>query len=140
MLLALAHRAKQVQLNWQAGLAATRARDLSRARTEAYAHHVEAELCLVTAVRAAALPPGFRLAGVALPKDPITAMVRLRDQGVAVDWNNRIEAEHELARITYRQEFAAPLSAAEQAQAQALAALKPARRDKVIEMAEALSR
>ncbi|WP_229070798.1 hypothetical protein [Actinoplanes sp. DH11] len=140
MLLALAGRAKEAQLYWQAGLAAARARGEVRGHTEAFAHHVEAEMCLLTALRAAPRPAGLRVNGIALPRDPVAAMRQLREHAVGYAPRAAIEAAHEPARLAYRAAFAAPLTVEEQQLVAALAALPVARRDKVIETAETLSR
>jgi hypothetical protein len=140
VLLAVAGRAKQAQLYWQAGLAAARARGDGRAPTEAFAHHVEAEMCLLAAIRAAGPPAGHRIDGLTLSRDPVKAMIALRDHAHGHGTDDAIEAAHEPARRGYRDAFAAPLSAAEQDLAQTLAGLPDARRDKVIEQAESLAR
>ncbi|GAA1596674.1 hypothetical protein J3R03_003129 [Actinoplanes couchii] len=140
ILLALARRDKSTYLRWQAGLAAVRARGLTPTHNEAFAHHVQTELCLVDALRAADLPSGFRIDGITLPRDPVTAAKRLRDHVPAWSPDNAIETDHEQARLQYRSLAATPLNAQETAYAEMLAGLPAARRDKVIELAEHLTR
>ncbi|MFC4071925.1 hypothetical protein [Actinoplanes subglobosus] len=140
MLLALARRAKGTHLYWQAGLAAVRARDEIPQRSEAFAHAVQAELCLTDALHAAGLPAGFWIDGITLDRDPVTAMKQLRDHVHAWTWNGPIEAGHEQARLAYRQLAADPLTDQEHALAVHLAGLIAARRDKVIDTAEHLAR
>ena len=77
MLLALAQRAKEARLHWHAGRAAVRARGEVPARTEAFAHHVEADLCLLAALRAADIPAKFRVRDITLSRDPVRAAKQL---------------------------------------------------------------
>ena len=136
MLLALAARAKEARLRWHAGRAAVRARDEIPSRIEAFAHHCQAELCLIVAISAADLPRDFRIYDVTLSKDPLVAAKQLDDLVVAADTSGPIEAEHESARLTYKMAFAEPITEQEQRYADILAGLPPARRDKIIEVAE----
>lgn len=140
ILVALARRAANCRLRWQAGLAAVRARGETPTHNEAFAHHAIAELCLVDALCAADLPTGFRLAGITLPRDPVDAMTILRDHVHAWAPDNAIETDHEQARLDYRRQAAAPLTEQETAYAHLLAGLAPARRDKIIDLAESLAR
>jgi hypothetical protein len=140
ILLALARRAKEHQLYWQAGLAAVRARREIPQRGEAFAHAAISEMCLVDALRAADLPAGFRIGGITLSRDPVDAMKQLRDQVYARNPSGPIEAEHEQARLTYQHLATAPLTDQEHAAAVQLAGMPAARRDKVIETAEHLAR
>ena len=136
MLLALAQRAQDARLRWHAGRAATRARGEIPGRIEAFAHHVEADLCLLTALHAAGIPANFRVHDITLSRDPVTAAEQLREIAFGHDGSGPIEADHEPARLAYRALFAAPLSDQEQRYVETLANLPDARRDKVIELAE----
>ncbi|MGC5664523.1 hypothetical protein ACN261_29485 [Micromonospora sp. WMMD723] len=136
MLLALAKRAEETRLDWQAGRAAVRARGETPHRNEAFAHHIQANLCLLTAITAADLPATFRIHDTTLSTDPITAAQQLRDLAPPYDRHGPIEATHEAARQAYREAFAEPITAQEQQYIDLLAALTPARRDKVIAAAE----
>jgi hypothetical protein len=140
MLLTLARRAKQTHLSWQAGLAAVRARREVPRRSEVFAHAVMSELCLIDALRAADLPAPFRIDGITLHRDPVTAATQLRDHVHARNPGGPIEAEHEHARQDYQRLSAEPLTESEQVAAVQLAALAPARRDKVIDAAESIAR
>jgi hypothetical protein len=138
--LALARRAKQNHLSWQAALAATRQHRQPRQRSEAFAHAAISERCLVDALRAADLPAGFRVDAITLSRDPVTAMTPLRDHVYAGRRDNAIEAAHEHARHTYRRLSADPLTDQEHAVAVQLAGMPAARRDTVIDAAERLAR
>jgi hypothetical protein len=54
-------RAKTARLNWYAGRGAIRVRGDIPGRAETFAHHVEADLCLLTAITAADLTANFRI-------------------------------------------------------------------------------
>jgi hypothetical protein len=136
MLLALATRAEETRLRWHTGRAAVRARDQIPGRTEAFAHHVQADLCLLAAISAADLPAGFKIYDISLAKDPHTAARQLREIVVAYYPNGPIEAEHEAARLAYNAAFAEPITDQEQQYVNLLAALPAPRRDKIIELAE----
>lgn len=136
MLLALAARAEEARLRWHAGRAAVRARDQIPGRTEAFAHHVQADLCLLAAISAADLPTGFTIYDVTLSKDPRAAARQLAEIVVAYSPSGPIEAEHEAARLAYNAAFAAPTTEQEQRYIDLLAALPTPRRDKIIELAE----
>jgi hypothetical protein len=140
VLLALARRAKEAYLYWQADLAAVRARGERRHGTESFARHAQAELCLLTALTTGRLPSRYRIDGVTLSTDPHRAMLQLREHVVGHRPENAIEAGHEPARLAYLDACAAPLSAAERELARRLAALVTARRDTVIDRAESLAR
>ena len=140
ILLALAKQAREAELYWQAGTAATRARGLTPSRTEAFAHHTRAELSLLIALRAAGIPPNFHIDGITLSRDPLAAMQQLRGHVAAHQPSNPIETDHEAARLAYRHTFAAPPTAQEQHLAATLAGLPAARRDKINELAETLAR
>ncbi len=139
MLLALATRAKEARLRWHAGRAAVRARGEIPSRTEAFAHHVQAELCLLTALHAASLPTGFRIYDVTLSADPL-AVARQLDDLVVARPGGAIEAEHEAARLAYIAASAEPITDQEQRYIDTLAGLSAARRDKILELAEQLAR
>ncbi|WBB69118.1 hypothetical protein [Micromonospora sp. WMMD812] len=140
MLLALARHAEEARLRWHAERAAVRARGETPARTEAYAYHVQANLSLITAIRAADLPASFRLYDTTLSRDPLTAAEQLRQVASAYDHSGPIEAAHEAARLVYKAAFAEPISAQEQQYVDLLAGLPVARRDKVVELAEERAR
>ncbi|MFE9207566.1 hypothetical protein [Micromonospora sp. NPDC007230] len=140
MLLALARHAEDARLHWNAERAAVRARGETPARTEAYAHHVQANLCLITAIGAADLSANFRIYDITLSRDPLAAAEQLRQAAVAHDHSGAIEAAHEAARLAYKQAFAQPVTAQEQQYVDLLAGLPAARRDKVVEMAEGRAR
>jgi hypothetical protein len=140
ILLALARRAKDNHLHWQAGLAAIRARQQIPTHHEAFAHAAISQLCLADALRAADLPAGFRIDGITLSRDPVTAMTQLRDHVPGRQPDNPIEAEHEHARLAYRQLASGPLTDREQALAVQLAGLPAARRDQVADAAERIAR
>ncbi|BEL05712.1 hypothetical protein Q0Z83_039030 [Actinoplanes sichuanensis] len=139
ILLALARRANDTHLYWQAGLAAVRARRQVPQRGEAFAHAIQAELCLADALRAADLPAGFRIDGITLRPDPVDAMRQLRAHVPRLNPSGPIEAEHEQARQTYQQLAVDPLTDQEQAFAVQLADLPVARRDKVVDAAERIA-
>jgi hypothetical protein len=136
MLLALAKRAKETRLYWQAGRAAVRARGETPGRTEAFAHHVEADLCLLAALDAADIPASFRVYDITLSRDPVRAAKQLQELVYCHDYSGPIEAEHEAARLAYKAAFAEPISDQEQRCVEFLADLPAARRDRVIELAE----
>ncbi|MDG4793657.1 hypothetical protein [Micromonospora sp. WMMD1082] len=136
MLLALAKRAKETRLNWQAGRAAVRARGEVPGRTEAFAHYVEADLCLLAALRAADIPANFRVYDITLSRDPVRAAKQLQELVYGHDHSGPIEAAHEAARLAYKAAFAEPVSDQEQRCIEFLADLPAARRDRVIELAE----
>ncbi|MEV4283495.1 hypothetical protein [Actinoplanes xinjiangensis] len=137
---ALARRARENHLSWQAGLAAVRARRQTPSRGEAFAHAAVSELCLIDALRAADLQAGFRIDAITLSRDPVTAMKQLRDHVYGRQRDNAIEAEHEQDRHTYRRLAADPLTDQEHAMAVQPARMPAARRDKVIDAAEHLAR
>ncbi|WP_435124404.1 hypothetical protein [Micromonospora tulbaghiae] len=136
MLLALAKHAEEARLRWNAERAAVRARGERPARTQAYAYHVQANLCLISAIGAADLPAGFRIYDVTLSRDPLVAAEQLRQVAVAYDHSGPIEAAHEAARLAYKAVFAEPVTAQEQQYVDMLAGLPVARRDKVVDLAE----
>lgn len=136
MLLALAERAKDARLHWQAGRAAVRARGETPGRTEAFAHHVEADLCLLAALDAADIPANFRVYDITLSQDPVRAAEQLCEIAFGYDHSGPIEAEHEAARLAYKAAFAEPISEQEQHCVEILADLPAARRDKIVELAE----
>ncbi len=140
MLLALARHAEDARLRWNAERAAVRARGETPTRTEAYAYHVQAGLCLITAISAADLPANFRIYDVTLSRDPLAAAEQLRQVAVAHDHSGAIEAAHEAARLAYKAAFAEPVTAQEQQYVDLLAGLPAARRDKIIELAEERAR
>ncbi|MFY1683648.1 hypothetical protein ACN265_19135 [Micromonospora sp. WMMD730] len=82
------------------------------------------------------LPATFRIHDTTLSTDPVTAAQQLRDIALPYDRHGPIEATHEAARQAYREAFAEPITAQEQQYVDLLAALTPARRDKVIAAAE----
>ncbi|MGC5332833.1 hypothetical protein [Micromonospora sp. DT62] len=136
ILLALARQAEEARLRWHADRAAVRARGETPARAEAYAYHVQANLCLTTAISAADLPANFRLHDVTLSRDPLAAAEQLRQGATAYDHSGPIEAAHEAARLAYKAAFAEPVTAQEQQFVELLAGLSTPRRDKIIELAE----
>ncbi|MBT8227327.1 MAG: hypothetical protein KJO75_17770 [Dactylosporangium sp.] len=136
MLLALATRAEEAWLRWHAGRAAVRARDQVPGRTEAFAHHVQANLCLLAAISAADLPTGFKIYDVSLSKDPHTAARQLRKIVVAYYPSGPIETEQEAARLAYKAAYAESITDQEQRYVDLFAALPAARRDKIIELVE----
>jgi hypothetical protein len=136
ILLSLARNAEEARLRWHAERAALRARGETPTRTDAFAHNVQANLCLITAIGAADLPANFRLYDTTLSRDPLTAAAQLREATSAYHPSGAIEAEHEAARLAYQAALAAPLTAREQHYVDLLADLPPARRDKIIEAAE----
>ena len=136
ILLALARRAKEARLHWQAGRAAVRARGETPDRTEAFAHHVEADLCLLAALDAADIPANFRIYDLTLSRDPVKAAEQLREIAFGYDPSGPIEAEHEAARQAYKTAYAQPISEHEQQYVESLADMPPARRDKIVELAE----
>ncbi|WP_435126367.1 hypothetical protein [Micromonospora tulbaghiae] len=140
ILLTLAKNAEEARLRWHADRAAVRARGGTPTRSEAYAYHVQANLCLIAAVDAADLPADFRLYDITLSRDPLAAAEQLRQLAVAHDHSGPIEAAHEAARLAYKAAFAEPLTAHEQQHVDLLAGLPAARRDKVIELAEERAR
>lgn len=140
ILLTLAKKAEEARLRWHADRAAIRARGETPPRTEAYAHHVQANLCLIAAIDAADLPADFRLYDITLSRDPLTAAEQLRQLAIAHDFSGPIEAAHEAARLAYKAAFAEPVTAEEQQHIDLLAGLAAARRDKVIELAEERAR
>jgi hypothetical protein len=139
MLLALASLAKDARLRWHAGRAAERARDEIPGRTQEFAHHAQANQCLLTAIRAANLPTGFRIYDVTLSTDPLAAAKQLDALVVGLS-GGAIEAEHEAARVAYQAAFAEPITDQEQRYIEMLAGMPAARRDKIIEGAEQLAR
>lgn len=136
MLLAVARRAKETRLHWHACRAAVRARGETPGLIEAFAHHTEADLCLLAALRAADIPANFRIRDITLSRDPATASRQLCEIAYGHDGSGPIEPDHEAARLAYRALFAELLSDQEQRCIEVLAALPAARRDKVIELAE----
>lgn len=140
MLLVLARQAEEARLRWNAERAAVRARGATLARTEAYAHHVQANLCLITAIGAANLPATFRIYDITLSRDPLAAAEQLRQLVVAYDHSGPIEAAHEAARLAYKTALAEPVTAQEQQYIDLLAGLPTARRDKIVELAEERAR
>jgi hypothetical protein len=136
MLLALAKRAKETRLRWQASRAAVRARGEAPNRTEAFAHHVEADLCLLAALDAADIPANFRIYDITLSRNPVRAAEQLREIVYGHDISGPIEAEREAARLAYKAAFAEPVSDQELRCVEILADLPAARRDRVIELAE----
>ncbi|MEV0429667.1 hypothetical protein [Micromonospora sp. NPDC050495] len=136
ILLALAKKAEEARLRWHADRAAVRARGETPTRSEAYAYHVQANLCLITAIDAADLPAGFRLYDVTLSRDPLAAAEQLRQAAVAHDHSGPIEVAHEAGRLAYKAAFAEPVTAQEQQHIDLLAGLPAARCDKIIELAE----
>ncbi|MGW5672039.1 hypothetical protein [Micromonospora sp. NPDC003776] len=136
ILLSLARSAEEARLRWQAERAAVRARGGAPARSDAFAHNVQANLCLITAIGAADLPANFRLYDTTLSRDPLTAAAQLRQVTCAYYPSGPIEAEHEAARLAYNTASAPLLTAEEQHYVDLLADLPPARRDKIIEAAE----
>jgi hypothetical protein len=139
MLLALASLAKDARLRWHAGRAAARARDQIPSRTQEFAHHAQANQCLLTAIRAANLPTGFRIYDITLSTDPLAAAKQLDALVVGLS-GGAIEAEHEAARQAYQAAFAEPITDQEQRYIEILAGMPAARRDKIIEGAEQLAR
>ncbi|WP_088994664.1 hypothetical protein [Micromonospora echinaurantiaca] len=140
MLLALARHAEEARLRWNAERAAVRARGATLARTEAYAYHVQANLCLITAIGAANLPANFRIYDITLSRDPLAAAEQLHQVAVAYDHSGPIEAAHEAARLAYKSALAEPVTAPEQQYIDLLAALPAARRDKIVDLAEERAR
>ncbi|WP_328853251.1 hypothetical protein OG994_12015 [Micromonospora globbae] len=140
MLLALARQAEEARLRWNADRAALRARGETPARTETYAYHVQANLCLITAISAANLPATFRIYDTTLSHDPLAAAEQLRRLVVAHDTSGPIEAAHEAARLAYKAAFAEPVTAREQQYVDLLAGLPAARRDKIVDLAEERAR
>jgi hypothetical protein len=140
MLLVLAKRAEQARLDWQAGRAAVRARGETPGRTEAFAHHIQANLCLIAAIEAADLPANFRVYDLTLSRDPLVAAQQLREIVFTYDRGREIEAEHEAARLAYKAAFAEPINEEEQQHIDVLAGLSAARRDKVVDLAEERAR
>ncbi|GAA3742041.1 hypothetical protein GCM10022225_27000 [Plantactinospora mayteni] len=136
MLLALAQRAKETRLRWHADRAAVRARGETPVRTDTFAHHVQADLCLLAALKAADIPANFRVYDITLSRDPVRAAEQLREIAYGYDGSRPIEAEHEAARLAYKAAFVEPLSDQEQQYVEILADLPAARRDKVIEEVE----
>lgn len=136
MLLALARQAEEARLRWNAERAAVRARGETPARTETYAYHVQANLCLIIAIGAADLPADFRISDITLLRDPVAAAEQLRQVVFAYDHSGAIEAAHEAARLAYKAAFAEPVTAQEQQHIDLLAGLPAARRDKIVELAE----
>ncbi|MEU8264701.1 hypothetical protein AB0C02_29290 [Micromonospora sp. NPDC048999] len=136
MLRALAKHAEEARLRWNAERAAVRARGETPARTQAYAYHVQANLCLITAIGAADLPANFRIHDITLSRDPLAAAEQLRQLAVAYDHSGAIEAAHEAARLAYKAAFAEPVTAQEQQYVDLLAGLPAARRDKIVDLAE----
>ncbi|MEU5943468.1 hypothetical protein ABZ807_30880 [Micromonospora sp. NPDC047548] len=136
MLLALARHAEEARLRWHAERAAIRARGETPARSEAYAHHIEANLCLIVAITAADLPANFRIYDTTLSRDPITAAEQLRQLAPAHDHSGAIEDAHEATRLAYKAAFAEPINAQEQQYVELLASLPAARRDTIVELAE----
>jgi hypothetical protein len=140
MLLALAKHAEEARLRWNADRAAVRARGERPARTEAYAYHAQANLCLITAIDAADLPANFRIYDITLSRDPLAAAEQLRQVVFAYDHSGAIEKEHEAARLAYKAAFAQPITAQEESYVDMLVSLPAARRDKVVELAEERAR
>ncbi|MGW4294019.1 hypothetical protein ACWEH1_13315 [Micromonospora chersina] len=140
MLLALARQAEEARLRWHAERAAVRARGETPARSEAHAYHVQANLCLITAIGAADLPPNFRIYDLTLSRDPLAAAEQLRQAANAYDHSGPIEAAHEPARLAYKAAFAEPVTAQEQQYVDLLAGLPAARRDKIVDLAEQRAR
>ncbi|MEU7779159.1 hypothetical protein [Micromonospora parva] len=140
ILLSLARTAEEARLRWNANRAALRARGETPTRDEAFAHNVQANLCLITAITAANLPANFRLYDTTLSRDPLTAATQLRQVTSAYDHSGPIEAAHEAARLAYKAAFVEPLTAQEQHYVDLLVDLPAARRDKIIEVAEERSR
>ncbi|GGN93912.1 hypothetical protein GCM10010112_82710 [Actinoplanes lobatus] len=125
VLLALARKTHDAQQRWLAGRAALRAREQQVHRNEVFAHYMTAESCLIAALDAANLPSGYRIGGTRLTRDPVVAMQRLRD--------HPIEADREPARQDYLDAYTPPLTEAEAALADRLAALPAARRDRIFD-------
>ncbi|MEU1841175.1 hypothetical protein [Micromonospora chersina] len=140
MLLALARHAEEARLRWHAERAALRARGETPARSEAHAYHVQAGLCLITAIGAADLPANFRIYDITLSRDALAAAEQLRQVATAYDHSGPIEAAHEPARLAYKAAFAAPVTAQEQQYIDLLAGLPGARRDKIVDLAEQRAR
>ncbi|WDQ02234.1 hypothetical protein PVK74_10650 [Micromonospora chalcea] len=140
LLLALARHAEEARLRWNAERAAVRARGETPAHSEAYAYHVQANLCLITAIGAADLPANFRISDITLSRDPVAAAEQLRQVVFAYDPSGAIEAAHEAARLAYKAAFAEPVTAQEQQYIDLLASLPAARRDKVVDLAEERAR
>ncbi|MGR6318885.1 hypothetical protein Q2K19_31565 [Micromonospora soli] len=140
MLLALARHAEEARLRWHAERAAVRARGETPTRSEAYAYHVQANLCLIAAIGAADLPPDFRIYDITLSRDALAAAEQLRQVATAYDYSGPIEAAHEPARLAYKAAFAEPVTAQEQQYIDLLAGLPAARRDKIVELAEERAR
>lgn len=140
MLLALAERVNDTRLRWHAERAAVRARGETSHCTEAFAHHAQAELCLLAALRAADIPARFSIRNIILSRDPVRAAEQLCEIAYGYDISGPIEAEHEAARLAYKATFAEPLSDQEQQYVELLAGLPAARRDKIIEAVEDLAR
>jgi hypothetical protein len=136
MLLALAGLVTESRLRLEAGRAAQRARGQTPALPEASASFHNARRCLIAAVRAADLPADFRVHDVTLSRDPLAAADQLEELAFGYHPAGPIEAEHETARLAYREVFAAPLTDTEQRQADALANLPAARRDKILDRVE----
>ncbi|MET8364450.1 hypothetical protein ABZU53_12860 [Micromonospora sp. NPDC005194] len=136
ILLALAKHAEQARLDWQAGRAAVRARGETPSRTEAFAHHIQANLCLTAAIDAADLPATFRVHDITLSRDSLVAAQQLREIVLTYDRRSAIEAEHEAARLAYKSAFAEPVNEQEQQYIDILASLPVARRDKILDLAE----
>lgn len=140
MLLALARHAEEARLRWHAERAAVRARGETPARSEAYAYHVQANLCLITAIGAADLQSGFRVYETTLSRDPLAAAEQLRQVANAYDHSPPIEAAHEPARLAYKAAFAEAVTAQEQQYVDLLADLPAARRDKIVDLVEQRAR
>ena len=136
MLLALAKRAEETRLDWQAGRAAVRARGETPQRSEAFAHHIQANLCLLTAITAAALPADFRIYDVTLSTDPVAAAQQLRDIAHPYDRHGAIEAAHEAANRHTRRRSPSRSPPRNSSTSTSLATLTPARRDKIVDAAE----
>lgn len=136
ILLALARRAEEARLSWYAERAALRARGETPTKGNSWAYSVQADLCLITAITAADLPANFRLYDTSLSRDPLAAAAQLREVASAYDHSGPIEAEHEAARLAYKEAIAEPLTPQEQHYVDLLADLPAARRDKIIEAAE----
>jgi hypothetical protein len=136
ILLALAGLAKETQLRWEAGRAAVRARGQTPGRMEAFAHHVIAQRCLLTALRAADPPPRFTVRDVRLSRDPVRAATQLEEIAYAHVQSGQREAAHEPARLAYTAAYAEPVTDQEQHQVEILGRLPAARRDKIFDLAE----
>jgi hypothetical protein len=92
---------KTARLNWYAGRGAIRVRGDIPGRAETFAHHVEADLCLLTAITAADLTANVRIHNTTLSRDPLTTADQLREIASGYDRTATIEAEHETARQAY---------------------------------------